>query len=152
MVDVERHAFGAAIDALAADLLIKVFAVVILNESGFLLLVLRELRVLELLRIELHQLRRDAAYRQVPAHPPHERKGRFHAVPQRRREPPLGLDAVQKAWRPTAEILRPAAATKCASRLERVADGAAPMLDDEERERMMPLLPVIPHDGGARLP
>lgn len=48
MVDVERHAFGAAIDALPAELLKKVFAHLILKERALLILDPRDLRVLEL--------------------------------------------------------------------------------------------------------
>lgn len=95
MVDVERHAFGAAIDALPAELLKKVFAHLILKERALLILDPRDLRSLKLLRIELHQLRRDAAYRQVPAPSSSRTKGSFPRGCRREGgSHPLGLDAV----------------------------------------------------------
>ena len=149
MLDVERHAAPAAVDALAAELLKEVFLEFVARQIALLILNAGNVRILHQLRVELHKFHSNAAHRRKPAKTAYPGHRSINTVLQRGRETPFGPSAVQKARRTVAQIAASSAAPELTARRERVAYRSAAVPKVDEEERMVLLLIILANYGYA---
>lgn len=151
MLDIERHAAPAAVDAFAVELLKEVLLEFVACKFALLIPNAGNIRVLHQLRVELHEFLNETAHRRKPAKSVYPTRRCFDTVPERRRKPSFRLSAVQKPRCTVAEIAASSAASQLTSGRERITNGSASVPQIDEEKCMVLLLFVFPNNGKAGL-